>query len=300
MGPFHLPVQKSLAIRFAIQTNRSRKLNALIARESLMDSSAVASASYWLSVLWWVKIVAAGLVTLGVALEFGGDWVSRPFERKVEEAKEAELTKLSSDTAHANLRAANAIEKAELLRRQNIELERMALPRRWYGPLAPSMRGAPTGTSLFEIMETESKLSSFANKISAKLQFVVGDNEAANLASQIKYGLSIARWNVSNLSPEQSGIPYVLDGVQLWTSPEHGDAFNAAESLEQSLKLEGIQAEGPDRPIHRYDLSGLLDNDIRKSLRPDTIIILVGSKPGYLDVLGKEGAAYRESHPEEK
>ena len=186
------------------------------------------------------------------------------------------------------------------LESQNIDLERMLLPRRWYGPLAGSMRGAPTAASLWADMDIESKLYSFSGMILAKVQYAAKDDEAARLAAQIKYGLSVARWNLSDLASEQSRITYVGDGVQLWTSPEHGDAFNAAEALEQSLKLEGIQAEAPDRPLHRYDPKGLPDGDIRKSLSPDTIIILVGAKPGYLDLLGKEANAYKEAHPGEK
>ena len=72
------------------------------------------------------------------------------------------------------------------------------------------------------------------------------DDEAARLAAQIKYGLSVARWNLSDLASEQSRITYVGDGVQLWTSPEHGDAFNAGKkAYEQSLKLEGMQGKRP-------------------------------------------------------
>ena len=81
-----------------------------------MDSSALANASDWLTILWWAKLVAAGFVTLGVLMEFGGDWLSRPFEKTVEEARETEMAKLAADAKSARAETAKTaveLEKAK-------------------------------------------------------------------------------------------------------------------------------------------------------------------------------------------
>jgi hypothetical protein len=73
-----------------------------------MDASALANAESWLSAIATAKLVAAFLVAVGVAIEFGGDWVARPFEKIVGEAREAQL-------AEANRKANEAANSAATL-----------------------------------------------------------------------------------------------------------------------------------------------------------------------------------------
>src|ERR1700732_2590287 len=113
-------------------------------RERSMDASALASAESWLSAIAIAKLVAAFLVATGVAIEFGGDWVARPFERTVRVAREAEVASLNAETirlsaeaeaargeiAKANENAAAAKERTANLERENLEMRQKMAGRR--------------------------------------------------------------------------------------------------------------------------------------------------------------------------
>jgi hypothetical protein len=84
-----------------------------------MDAAALESAESWLAAIWWAKLAAAGLVALGVVMEFGSDWVSAPFEKTVTEARKLEMARLSVSAAEANARAKEA----------ELALEKLKAPR---------------------------------------------------------------------------------------------------------------------------------------------------------------------------
>jgi hypothetical protein len=95
-----------------------------------MDSSALASAEYWLSVIGIAKLVAAFLVAIGIVIEFGSDWVAGPFERTVNAAREAKLAEFSAEAdsarqqiakANAQIAEANSIAEREHLARVKLE-----------------------------------------------------------------------------------------------------------------------------------------------------------------------------------
>jgi hypothetical protein len=88
-----------------------------------MDASALASAESWLSAIAVAKLVAAALVAIGVAIEFAGEWVARPFERVVAEARRQQIAALNAQTAKANKRA-------EELQRENLEIRQKVAGRR--------------------------------------------------------------------------------------------------------------------------------------------------------------------------
>ena len=77
-----------------------------------MNPSALTNAEYWISLIWYVKLFAAFLVALGVAMEFVGDWVSRPFEKTVELARSLEITRLSAEGESAKAQIADAQARA--------------------------------------------------------------------------------------------------------------------------------------------------------------------------------------------
>jgi hypothetical protein len=73
-----------------------------------VPSPDVESAAYWLTWINVAKIAGAFLVAIGVAAEFVGEYVSRPLEHKVEQAREEELSKLSADAEVAKGEIAKA------------------------------------------------------------------------------------------------------------------------------------------------------------------------------------------------
>jgi hypothetical protein len=116
-----------------------------------MDSSALESAESWLSIIGTFKLIAALLVAVGVAMEFGGDWISKPFEKTIEDARKLQIAQLTRETsdargeiaksnarvaeaetavAVANARAAEANQKAEEEQRERLKLEAAVAPRR--------------------------------------------------------------------------------------------------------------------------------------------------------------------------
>jgi hypothetical protein len=68
-----------------------------------MGSSALESAESWISFFWWFKLVAAALVTFGVGMEFAGDWLSRPYEKTIDNARKLEMTRLETRAKEAEL-----------------------------------------------------------------------------------------------------------------------------------------------------------------------------------------------------
>ena len=115
-----------------------------------MDVPALANAVCWLSAIAWAKLLATFLVAVGVAIEFGGDWIARPFEKTVSDARQLQLTTALSNAASANertkvletelekARAETARADANLLGEQRLtarermrleRLERIVLPR---------------------------------------------------------------------------------------------------------------------------------------------------------------------------
>jgi hypothetical protein len=78
-----------------------------------MDASALSNAESWLSIISAAKLIAAFLVALGVAIEFGGDWVSKPFEKIIEDARKLELAELHKQSDDAKLETVRLSAEAE-------------------------------------------------------------------------------------------------------------------------------------------------------------------------------------------
>ena len=111
--------------------------------ERSMDASAVANAEFWLSWIAVGKFAAAALVTIGVVMEFGGNFVARPYERTVAAAREQQLlalraeaddakTKLEQARAAAAQIDTNLLAEQRLTARERMRLERLeraVLPR---------------------------------------------------------------------------------------------------------------------------------------------------------------------------
>jgi hypothetical protein len=54
------------------------------------------------------RIVAIALVAIGVAIEFGSEWISRPFEETVTHAREVQVLALEADAKRLSAEAETA------------------------------------------------------------------------------------------------------------------------------------------------------------------------------------------------
>jgi len=162
-----------------------------------MEASALTSAEYWLSWIWVVKLIAAGLVAAGVVLEFGSEWISRPFEETVKHAREVQLATLEAEAETARARQKEAEERTEELR---ASIQRNVSPRRITAPEAfqNALKGLPPAT--VEILYDPSTI------------------DGALLASSITVSLKIARWTVEpgnglGIAPFDPAKPEPVSGV---------------------------------------------------------------------------------------
>src|SRR5436853_6241882 len=88
-------------------------------RERSMDASALESAEFWLSWIGPAKLVAAALVAAGVVMEFGSEFLSRPFEATVKQARELQLATLEKEAETARAQQKEAEERTEILRQRD-------------------------------------------------------------------------------------------------------------------------------------------------------------------------------------
>ena len=209
-----------------------------------MVSSALSNALSWVNVFWWVKLGAAGIVALGVFLEFAGDWFSRPFEKTIDDARTEEIARLTTE--------------AEALRNQNLELEKAVSPR------------------VLEQMTTAKALSQFAG-----VPFVVispADFEPKRTAGQIRWVLDQAKWVRFTEPLNLAQFPF-FDGVSVHVMggviKPNDAAQTAAQALISVLNDNGIvAAEGfnPMSPAEQRKMP-LSPNS------PNVVVVEVGPKP---------------------
>src|SRR6266478_4675472 len=98
-----------------------------------MDQPDIAAAATTLGWLELIKRIGGFMVIAGVAIEVGGDWIATPFHKKVEDARQLELSKLNNETARLSAeaelsRAAIASANARAAEAQ-LELEKFKAPR---------------------------------------------------------------------------------------------------------------------------------------------------------------------------
>lgn len=173
-----------------------------------MDASALTSAESWLSWIAIAKLIAAFLVAVGVAIEFGGEWASRPFEEKVKHARElqvaaleVEIEKEKSEIAKANAQAAEANRIAEGERLARVKLESQLASRR----LSPE-----------QVNNLSTALKNLGLPINAVQITRLGDHEAHEYATSIAVAISnsgiyAAMRDVGTLSPPQYGLRVTPD-----------------------------------------------------------------------------------------
>jgi hypothetical protein len=96
-----------------------------------LESPSLFNAEYWLSWIAFAKYGALFLLAIGATIEFGSEWISRPFEATAKHERELQSAGLERDLAKANAAAAAANERtAELQKETAITEERLLTERR--------------------------------------------------------------------------------------------------------------------------------------------------------------------------
>lgn len=233
------------------------------------------SSSFWDAITFLFAVGGA------VVLFFGGisSIVARRYARQLAREKaeqsqreraahEQAIASLRLDVAKAEARAAEANEKAERLRADNLELEKIIQPRRL--PL---------------IFKDLNSLKAFAG--TELLVQEVPDFEAMRLGRDIRWVFSRAGWKPSNVSWERTGIAplNMPDGLMIVltvppplnkyrlperpTNAQEGRMFDAARFLNEYLQSNGID--------NTFQPGMLLNRSL--NLPANAILVLVGANP---------------------
>lgn len=196
----------------------------IISASGKRNMSDLEAAQRW---LWWINwgtTIATLLVALGVVGEFAGMLLAPRFQRTIDEAHNREIAHANAQAAEANARAARA----------NLELDRFKAPRKLTSD---------------QIERLVSKLRPFAGTAFQLLKSSEG-TDVPELGSQILDILHEARWFLLQIGTIRTRSAVV--GILI--NCDSGD--EAASSLTDGLRSEGLQVQGPSAPI-----SGLLDWD---------------------------------------
>jgi hypothetical protein len=229
----------------------------------------VAAATYWLGWVRLIQLIAVFLVAIGVVAEFAGEWISRPLEKTIDDARELELARLNNETARlrakeqsvddALLVNARAARDNALASQQNlVTAERLAFSQ---------------GLRTKEQMSEAARVLDIASKVSfAGTQFdaVASSWNLVSFLRSLNAALITAGWiKVVRSDPVEShGEPSTADGPVLVTinvDSTNSLLLGAAEALASALNTEGIAAAVT--PMTEADANA------------NVIHILVGLKP---------------------
>jgi hypothetical protein len=217
-----------------------------------MENPEVANAVYWLDWFHIARNVGAALVVLGVAVELLGDWLARPYEKKVDGARIAEIARANESAATANARAAQA------------ELELVKLK-------------APRFLNEQQMQFLTKAMKPFKGQ-RASVGAVPFTFESASLANQIVLALKAAGANVDLNQGAAEVQVGAANGVvaRATTGNDKGEQF--ALTFAQAMNENGIKAKA---------IGGLLEDIMQKSIeggRPrndpgnEWVVIVVGDK----------------------
>jgi outer membrane murein-binding lipoprotein Lpp len=237
-----------------------------------MDQPEVVSALSWLGWLELIKRIGGFMVIAGVAIEVGGDWISGPFHKVVEDARQLELSTLNNETARlsketetarketaeAKLQISQANERAAQLEKEaaqaRLELMQLQNPRMIRpDKLAEGLAGKPTAK--------------------VEIWYVSECSDCHWLATWLAGGLQAAGWTIVQGKPlpippapipfDSSGAPAAAKGGQLWgVSVLPSDGSNpAAVALSEVLLNEWKRLGGGEA-------SDLPDGVVRITVAP--------------------------------
>jgi hypothetical protein len=222
----------------------------------------VEAATYWLGWLKLAQLVAVFLVAVGVAAEFAGEWISRPLEKIIDDARELKIAQLTQDaaqlsaeseSARAAIAAANA--RAESERLERVKLEAKIAPRRLSSAqkelIASSLSNVqkpPTIAVVSRLLDAEGR--DFADDISAAL-------EAAGWSTQ-RY----LNWTMSN------------KGLFVATAEGTSVSLNdpSIDGLRRALMATNVNPE--PLTIKTSEMATMSPH-----FQPNVLYLLVGAKP---------------------
>lgn len=240
-----------------------------------MDKSALINAEYWLSVIAAAKLVAAFLVAIGVAIEFGGDWAARPFEKTISNAKEQQLAALRSETirlsadadssraqiANAQARAAEANQKAEEERLARVKIEKI---------LEPRSMTEEQKTTFVELLKP------FRGTVASVWRFQTASPETASFTIFITESLQGANWDARGVSTSL-GSGYVKGVIVLKRAGAAPTITSAARVLIDALN--SVQITAFPAPDFSGTGGDVFANGMIVAGPPPDIIVFVGDKP---------------------
>jgi len=219
-----------------------------------MDASALASAEYWLSIIGIAKLVAAALVAAGVAIEFGGDWIARPFEKTIRNAQELRIAQLQKATADANAEATDAkleLEKYKAARLPSADqVELVAKKIKPFAGTKYDIGMPPMGFR--EVWDFEWRME----PVFAKAGWVFAEWQGGTAMSKLNW----------QMQPHLYGLTNVVN-VSIELTPAYRDRlFPAAEALATALNEIGIAAN-----VENHIISS-------SSINADAVHVLFGEK----------------------
>jgi hypothetical protein len=250
-----------------------------------MESSALSNAEFWLSAIGTAKLVAAFLVAAGVAIEFGGDWASIPFEKTVKEARESQEATLRNETMRL-VADAETSRTAALQAQFQLEQLRKLAPKRFLGPeFVAALKEQPSGQ--FAII------------------YPSNDSEARELSVWVYGRLEEAGWKAqsagSSLSEAFRAVDFPLDHVNLTgvtiIPPSSAASAGMGHFVGRMIYAEQTRLEASSPPLAALvkafadSLGDISIGAPNAALPADTFQIVVGPRPRADDVSEKNDKA---------
>lgn len=222
---------------------------------------------------WW-EIGLVGVASLVIALGVLGEWryghLAGAAANRLQTASERRISELNREARQLGKDAETAKGEQERLKRENLALEQMLLPRRF----AVEMSSSSTG------------LKSLKNFAGTKVAVVVvPDVEAIRLAKDIAGALNAANWQGPFIVERPLPASSIPDGVEILTPDIRANTptDKAAFALSGILRDEYMETGQSSSTAVENRLGGYspMPNWWPQDLHvgPDTLCIFVGMKP---------------------